>query len=1592
MPIATDPAAIPLVGRDAPLNLLKMAAEAAFKDGAGAAVLAGEPGVGKSRLLTSLIDALGSKTRSARISCLDRPLGPLKAARDLLSAAADFLGRPPPDVAPDLVRLLPDLDVEAAPELEPAFERRRLFQAIEAWLAKAARNRQLVLAIDDFQWADPTSAALFRHLAMHLKAPVLLIAATRDEDLRSFWHPRIHRLTLGALSDEEGRELATALLGKGALSDHAFATVWHKCDGIPGAFLEALRALEDTGLLRQGLGGWIAPYQLPPRPWEEAILTRLEKLDEVSRDLVQMLAIMEAAPAEILVRMSLMDPEQVAQVVEDLLRRGVIHEMDGVYRFSPPYVREVVYEAIPAKVRQELHLAAGELLEADPHAEAHDLSYHFCRSQPRKAIAYLVSLGEEALGNAATDEAAVFLGQAIGYMEGINDPEDRGLLTACREAYGSMLAATDPERAAAMLDLVVKELQEMVDTRLVPSRTRALKRLASYLPAPLSERIRGQLYSPKHLIMRNASPEERLLTATRSLAIAEGTRGNYERAEELLDHLSQKSAKEAAALPDLTVIAARFQVEAGFFPRASKLAQDALDALMRQKARRTLPGQILETEARFILDLVSALKGEITHALEDEPDLLAEVAPSLGFTPELPRLIRLARQGRWRAMEEVAIRHGEEWAGRPPARWANHARLWTLYEARASRPFEEVLHEVVAAPDPVSTTTLDLIHAIEQAEAGEIQPLEDCVLALRKSKSFMLTQALVSLGEMLLPQSGPTMLNRVKGIAIEAHLRSTEAKFRNPSEEPATLRLMAEVAMAEKDFKNAISYLRQAVDRAENTENVVQAAWSWLTRVRLFVKMGNYDHAAECLAKGRELFLSIEHRRGLAAVDELESRVEPGNPAREIIALRGSSPDEPGLLELAESEDEGLLARTFSPQRQRQGRGEVIARIATDVLGAGDEAAVLAAIARTLCGAIGADRGACQAPHGGWAAWPEADSDELLESGAALLAEAGAASSSRLIQDVVGPDGPARSALAVAIHAAGTVRGIFYAEAPPGWLEERDVFLLESVLTYLACSLDGAGMERRIAETEALLGSIDSLGLAVGRPTGVDRILSGLLRQLAGDLEADEAWVLQGGTLVLAGCDGAGNEQLDASRARDDAISVAEQRGEPLRMNLGEQEMVLVAPILAETYDLGVIYLRRADGPFSDDAELLAGAVAHRIAAVMMTGSRLEQQRRRLAEVETALIFQRAGRAASITDGTTGLYTRDYYMDALEREFQVSRRYGHSLSVLVVMLDGLERFRQVAGVESADEVFRQVCTTVRGKSREIDMVARVGSEVVGVILPFTDQDGGLFVGERVRRAVASLAFPSDTGGALTASIGLAEAQFTDATGRVVLDKALGAMRKAHKAGGNRIQRAHEEITPPIFEVRALRASRQETYIGMVESLCAVLEEKDPYPQMPAREVADLAAVLGRTLGAQPNDIENLQLAARFCDVGKIGVPESIILKTEGLSSADWRAMRNHPKLGFQILKSGNLHHVAEIVLYHHERWDGSGYPSGLAGDAIPLLSRIVAVLHGFRSMMSDRPFRKSLGLRKTLEELQAGAGTTWDPQVVAKLTSFLTRL
>ena len=160
--------------------------------------------------------------------------------------------------------------------------------------------------------------------------------------------------------------------------------------------------------------------------------------------------------------------------------------------------------------------------------------------------------------------------------------------------------------------------------------------------------------------------------------------------------------------------------------------------------------------------------------------------------------------------------------------------------------------------------------------------------------------------------------------------------------------------------------------------------------------------------------------------------------------------------------------------------------------------------------------------------------------------------------------------------------------------------------------------------------------------------------------------------------------------------------------------------------------------------------------------------------------------------------------------------------------------------------------------------------------------------------------------------------------------------------------------------------------------------RDHWLEGHAAEVAELALDLGRELGLAAHELLELELAARLHDVGKRAVPDAILSKPASLSPAEWSVMRRHPEWGSGMLADvPGLEAVADAVHAHHERWDGSGYPLGLAGEDIPLASRIVGVCDAFSAMTANRPYRAALSVRDALQELRRGSGSQFDPEIVS---------
>jgi len=185
------------------------------------------------------------------------------------------------------------------------------------------------------------------------------------------------------------------------------------------------------------------------------------------------------------------------------------------------------------------------------------------------------------------------------------------------------------------------------------------------------------------------------------------------------------------------------------------------------------------------------------------------------------------------------------------------------------------------------------------------------------------------------------------------------------------------------------------------------------------------------------------------------------------------------------------------------------------------------------------------------------------------------------------------------------------------------------------------------------------------------------------------------------------------------------------------------------------------------------------------------------------------------------------------------------------------------------------------------------------------------------------------------------------------------------------------------EFTELKAARDEAYLALPEVLVAALDEREHQTGLHSKRVACHTLVLGRHYTADPEMLRQVYWGALLHDIGKIGIPDAILLKREPLSESEWAAMCTHPKKGYAILsRLPFLAEAAKIVLSHEERFDGTGYPQGLADDAIPLGARLFAVIDTLDAMTSDRPYRKGLSFDKARAEILRMSGTQFDPRAV----------
>jgi len=236
---------------------------------------------------------------------------------------------------------------------------------------------------------------------------------------------------------------------------------------------------------------------------------------------------------------------------------------------------------------------------------------------------------------------------------------------------------------------------------------------------------------------------------------------------------------------------------------------------------------------------------------------------------------------------------------------------------------------------------------------------------------------------------------------------------------------------------------------------------------------------------------------------------------------------------------------------------------------------------------------------------------------------------------------------------------------------------------------------------------------------------------------------------------------------------------------------------------------------------------------------------------------------------------------------------------------------------------------------------------------------------------------------VTESIGLVNYPADGVVTDELVDVADNALYHAKRAGGNRILLSSDALSESPDEGGVHGTYAKRNGLSAVYALVSVVEAKDPYIYGQSRKVNTYAMALAEAIGLSPDQVANVSIAALLHDIGKIGIPDKVLNKKGKLNEEDWRAIKTHPELGATIIRNiPRLVPCVNIVLYHHERWDGSGYPKGLKGEDIPIEARILAIADTFEAMTSTRPYRPALPLEEIIKQLKQGAGLHFDPKLV----------
>jgi diguanylate cyclase (GGDEF)-like protein len=346
----------------------------------------------------------------------------------------------------------------------------------------------------------------------------------------------------------------------------------------------------------------------------------------------------------------------------------------------------------------------------------------------------------------------------------------------------------------------------------------------------------------------------------------------------------------------------------------------------------------------------------------------------------------------------------------------------------------------------------------------------------------------------------------------------------------------------------------------------------------------------------------------------------------------------------------------------------------------------------------------------------------------------------------------------------------------------------------------------------------------------------------------------------------------------------------------------------------------------------------------------------------------------ALTDPLTGLGNHRNFQERLQRELGRAEETDGLVSVCLLDVDDFKRINDNHGHPAGDRVLAQVSTRLRQGGEAF----RLGGDEFALLLPTLDEAAALAVARSVVKRIGEWGIGEH--GSITVSAGVATFPQHGRERDALIRLADGALYWAKEHGKNQVRLAGSVESEEIEAATGI-ADRLARFRAAA-ALARAVDSRDAYTGSHSERVAAIAGAIAEQLDLPATDIELTRLAGSLHDLGKLAIPEEILQKPGDLTSAEWLVVQRHPQIAHRMLESLGVDPVADWVLHHHERWDGSGYPDGLAGEDIPLGSRIVYVAEVYDAMTFGRLYRSPRSRDQALAEIDRCSGVQFDPQVV----------